>query len=400
MIRYCKKIDITDLDFIKSAIYECLDGKWRRNEVAEMLSRMNVLSIHDIRRAISLKQIEQLSECITRLAEYISYSIRRRRLDLPPITWTERLDGNSGKIRKIGTECILQQIYDYVAVNAIKDMCNAKIGYYQCACMPGRGQVFGKRAIEKWLKHDPKHTKYAIKADVKQCYNSIDHDVLLKFLHRDIKNDALLWLLEELIKTFGAGLSIGSYLSQYLCNYLLSYAYHYASERLAITKTRRGKEKRIRLIYHVLFYMDDVLLTGSNKRHLKQGFDMLSAFLRDELHLEFKDTWRLFRVQYIGSDNKPHGSIIDMMGYKITRTHTTVRRCIFLHTRRVITRAGKYITKHKNVPRRLCCAALSLFGWFKHCDSYHFIKMYGKICRRLRRIISNYDKERVKVCCK
>lgn len=395
MKSYCKDIDITDIEYIKAAIYECLDGKWRRTEVAELLASTGAMPIHDIRRAIALRRHkEDLTACIQALAIYIRYSINRRQLDLPPITWEERIDGNSGKTRKIGTECILQQIYDYIAVNGIKQMCNAKIGRYQCACMPGRGQVYGKRAIERWLKHDPEHTRYAVKADIKQCYNSIDHSILKSLLHRDIKNDALLWLLEQLIDTFGEGLSIGSYLSQYLCNYMLSYAYHYATEQLATQRKRRGIVQRMKLIFHTLFYMDDVFMTGSNKRHVLKGFKMLCGYLRDKLGLVFKGTWRLFRTEYKTADGVKHGDIIDMMGYKITRTHTTVRGCIYLHTRRVLAKAAEYLKHRQLVPRRICCAALSLSGWFKHCDSYNFIKEYGDLCRRLRRIISNYDKGR------
>ena len=48
-------------------------------------------------------------------------------------------------------------------------------------------------------------------------------------------------------------------------NYYLSYAYHYVTEMLYTE--RRGKRQN--LVHHALFYMDDIILLGSNKKHMR-----------------------------------------------------------------------------------------------------------------------------------
>ena len=87
----------------------------------------------------------------------------------------------------------------------------------------------------------------------------------MRFLRKQVKNDDLLYLVETLIASYKQGLSIGSYLSQWLCNYYLSFAYHYAQQKLFKVQKRRGQEKRTRLFYKIIFYMDDILILGPRK---------------------------------------------------------------------------------------------------------------------------------------
>lgn len=105
------------------------------------------------------------------------------------------------------------------------------------------------------------------------------------------------------------GLNIGSYLSQWLANYYLSAAWHYAEGSLsAVRRSRRrqGEEIRRRLVTHVLFYADDILLIGRSKRDLTIAVKRLRGFLRDRLHLEIHSTWN---VKHIGAESdRPYSS--------------------------------------------------------------------------------------------
>lgn len=94
-------------------------------------------------------------------------------------------------------------------------MWDCKIGYYQCASLPGRGQVYGKNMIERWIRSPETKNKciYVVKGDIKKCYPSVSIPIIKKLLKKDIKNDNLLYLIFTLIDSFDRGLSIGSYLS-------------------------------------------------------------------------------------------------------------------------------------------------------------------------------------------
>lgn len=243
--------------------------------------------------------------------------------------------------------------------------------------MPGRGQVYGKNAIERWIRKNPDKTRAGAKADVRHCYPSINTRKLMRFLRKQVKNDDLLYLVETLIASYKQGLSIGSYLSQWLCNYYLSFAYHYAQQKLFKVQKRRGQEKRTRLFYKIIFYMDDILILGPRKADVKKAMLMLIRFFREELGLEIKPNWKLFQVDYIGKDGKHHGDCIDMMGYKIYRDHTEVRRSIFLRARRAYLRLRKQVQRRIEIALDLAYRCISYYGWFKNSDSVHFKKKYG-----------------------
>ena len=108
--------------------------------------------------------------------------ITNRNIALTPIKYEKRIDKSNHKEREIGISSIKQQVFDYIAVNACKEMFLAKIGFYQCASLKGKGQLFGKRAIESWLRKDKSGTKYAYKCDIKKFYPSINHDNIRNFI--------------------------------------------------------------------------------------------------------------------------------------------------------------------------------------------------------------------------
>lgn len=380
MKRYCKNIEL-DAAWIKTSMEECLTDKWDRLEVAGFLAeyqdRKELLSKRAVHKIIQADKT-WAEPLIEKAAEKMAQEIKNKNVSFPAIHYSARYDGNSGKIREIGVESIKQQIYDYVAVNALKELFKRKIGKYQCASIPGRGQVYGKKTIERWIRKNPAKTRVGAKGDVHHCYPSINISKLIKMLKKQVKNEDLLYLVEILVRSYRKGLSIGSYLSQWLCNYYLSFAYHYAEQKLArVRKTKNGQKKRIRMISAVLFYMDDILILGSRKTDVKKAMQMLVKFFKEELDLEIKKNWKLFQVDYIGKDGKHHGDCIDMMGYKIYRDHTEVRRSIFLRARRSFLRLRKLIRAGKEIVLNLAYRCVSYFGWFKNSDSTNFKKKYG-----------------------
>lgn len=313
------------------------------------------------------------------IAESMYNDIYNKKIKLKPIHYQKRYDNTSGKIRKIGITSIEQQVFDYIAVYSCVDMFLSKIGYYQCASLKNKGQLFGKNAIEKWIKTNPKKTKWVLKMDIKKFYPSVNHDILKKFLARDIKNEDILYVLYTLIDTYEEGLCIGSFLSQYLANYYLSYAYHFISEQ--IYRVRRGKVNQ--LATHVLFYMDDMLVLGTSKHNLERVFKHTNKYINDVLNLSIKDNYRLYSLD----DDK----FIDMMGFKIYRSHTTIRRKTFLRLRSLYMR---YKDSTKPMSIDVARTMVSYYGWIKNSNSFKFKTKYKveRTLRRAKEVISSYDK--------
>ncbi len=397
MRRYCKEVAISDIKFIERCIWLWLKKKKSRTDVQRFLAQYSDgLTYRDVKEIIDNKDYDALDKIIQQIADDIRRRIQNRNLDLPPIYFKQRYDTCCRKWRTIGIEKPIHQIFDYIAVEACKELFNAKIGPYQMASIPGRGQEKGCKQIQKWIQTDPSGTRYYAKGDVKKCYPSIPHDKLKAKFARDIKNPELLWLICELIDAFPEGLSIGSYFSQYACNYYLSDAYHYACEQLSKVQKRRGKEIRIRLVTHVLFYMDDVLVFGASKKDLEKAMKLLTVYAKDHLGLTIKPDWKVIEMDYVGKDGKHHGRFIDMMGYRIYRDHITIRRTTFKRCRRSILRSGAKIKAGRPITPSMARRVVAYNGRLTHSDSRDFEKKYDvpRIMAICNRIVSENDKEK------
>lgn len=399
MKRYLKDFELS-FEFVKYSIYDCLNGstsghqRWTRHdtsmffgEYVEKLVAENNMVITSRRklekriREIANSDREKLYFIADYIAKEMYQEIKERRIKLEPIKYDDRYDPLSKKVRRIGIASMKQQCYDYIAVNAMKKMFDAKIGHYQCASLKNKGQLFGKDAVETWVRTNPKKCAWVFKADVKQFYPSVPHPTLKSFLRRDIKNNDVLYLAYTLIDTYEEGLCIGSYFCQYAANYYLSYAYHFVREKLY--SERRGK--RLNLVHHVLFYMDDILLLGSNKKHVKKAANELERYLNNTLGLKLKPTYQLFPL-----DSRP----IDMMGYKIYSYKTVVRKRIF-------DRANKVYVKMKNPKNEMSLGdaykVVSYYGYFKHTYSKKYSKKVklDKTVKKAKEVISNASKSSI-----
>lgn len=259
-----------------------------------------------------------------------------------------------------------------------------RIGEYQCAAIPGRGQIYGLKAIKKWLRNPS--IKYACKLDIRHCYESVDRGLLMKFLHRHVKNDALLWLIQTLIDMFDKGLSIGSYLSQYLCNLYLSDLYHEIAENMYKLRGKKRGCKRVNLVRHVLFYMDDILLLGTSAKDMNAAAKQVIAKAA-AMGMEIKSDWRVFRIADAKGDR---GSFIDMMGFRFYRKYTTIRSRVFLRLRRAFLRAKRRRTLSLRAAQR----CIAYFGFVLHTSSFtiaHRYKVY-KAIKKAKEVISRESK--------
>ena len=371
MKRLCKDVDITDRALISRAVYACLKNKYKRNDVTRYFSNVSGLQENQIRCIYYRYGKKALYPIVEIIISDLQKEIISGSIFFPRIWYRNKTDSSSGKVRRIGIQNIKQQLYDYIAVEGMRPILK-RIGEYQYASIPGRGTTKGKQVISRWIKN--RNMRYFVKLDVKKCFESIDHNLLVEFLEKHIKNEKLVWLIRTLINSFEKGLSIGSYLSQYLCNLYMSVLYHYIME--CLYKTRRGK--RISLIRHCIVYMDDILLIGSRKRDVEMAVKKIIQ-KADGMGLAIKDNWQIRSIDEIP---------IDMMGFKIYRTHVEIRGRIFLRVRRSFRRARKRLTF------RTAKKCISYYGYLKHTDSRKIQKKWkvNKIIKKCKEVIKNESK--------
>lgn len=205
------------------------------------------------------------------------------------------------------------------------------------ACIKGRGIHKALQALTKALRDVP-GTQYCLKIDIKKFYPSIDHAIMKAQLRRKIKDNDLLWLLDDIIDS-APGLPIGNYLSQTLSNFYLSPFDHWIKE-----------QKRVPYYFR---YADDIVILADSKKKLHQLLAEIRTYLAENLNLKINRNYQVFPVESRG---------IDFLGYVSYHNYIRIRPSIKK-------RFAKKVAKGCRLP-----VIASYYGWAKHANSNHLLK--------------------------
>ncbi len=204
------------------------------------------------------------------------------------------------------------------------------------SCIKGKGIHAALRSVKKALL-DIEGTKYCLKLDIKKFYPSVNHEILKQLLRRKIKDNNLLWLLDEIIDS-AEGLPIGNYLSQYLANFYFTYFDHWIKEQ--------------KCVKYYFRYADDLVILSPSKPCLHELLSEIRNYLTENLQLTIKGNYQVFPVD---------ARSIDFVGYRFFHTHILLRKSIKQNFARMIARR-----KNKK-------SIASYNGWAKHCSSINLL---------------------------
>ena len=404
MKTYCKpkSVNIDDAVFNAPAVRRCFRGKLRRSDFRGMLIRMGGITNKEIAEERAAGKCEKIIAAENRVAKVLTEEyIKKRDLRLKPIRQFKREDGLTHKTRDICQESPEQQLMEYIAVNALHDLFKAKLLPCQYGSIPGRGQVGGKRKIERILRRKYRGRIDAVKGDIKKAYPSVTVDCVMRLLRRDIgKNKVLLWFIEALMSNYpGAHLCIGGYLPSWLFNYVMSYVLRYMMSCEAV---RRGKPHK--LVLTTVCYADDFTIFGYFS-NLKKVMKMTSRWSEATLGLHMKPAWQIYRLasfeeekaqqekRKTGSKKRTPG--VDMMGFVVYRTYSIIRGRVFRRMHRQLLRAAQELKTLGYVPLWRAVKLMSYKGWLKYSNSEAYRKRHdiAKILRRAARSVSKCSRK-------
>jgi len=219
--------------------------------------------------------------------------------------------------------------------------------HWSCASIPNRGGARATNKIKRILRRDPKRTKYVCKFDIRKFYPSISHKKLIWALARKIKDKRFLRLVYEVLETHQKGLAIGYFVCQWLANFYLE-----PLDRFILTLPG---------VKYMIRYMDDVVMFGPNKKQLHKARRAIESFMSEQLGLRMKENWQVFPIS---------SRMLDFVGFRFDRDHTTLRRRNFLRFTRQCRKAEKRIMQGKQISFKLAAGLLSRAGQLKHCNSH------------------------------
>lgn len=203
------------------------------------------------------------------------------------------------------------------------------------SCIKNKGVHAVLRATKEALQ-DGSGTTYCLKLDVKKFYPTVNHEILKQLLRKKLKDNDLLWLLDEIIDS-AEGLPIGNYLSQYFANFYLTYFDHWIKEEL-----------RVKYYFR---YADDMVILSDSKAYLHQVLFQIKNYLLLKLKLIVKSNYQVFPVK---------ARSIDFVGYRFYHTHVGLRKSIKKSFARAVSK------KNSKDPIAYRASIASYKGWTKH----------------------------------
>ena len=295
-----------------------------------------------------------------------------------------------GKMRNLYIPTLEDHCIHHMLMQAVLPAFMKGMHPFSCGSVPNMGIKGVNHSVKRWLRTDKDNCKYFVKLDIRHFFDSIRADDLKRVIRRYIKNERILWGLDQIIDSAPVACPIGYYPSPWFANLLLQDLDWMIEQKLF--KFRR--EKRIKYVKHYVRYMDDMLLIGTSKTDLYKAINIIKKYLKDNFDLDVKNSWEIKRVAVFKSEKLQKGTYwIDMCGYKFCSKCTILRNGIFLALTRMVRKIKKkgYATYHEML------SVISRVGWSKMANNVNLLTKYVKPyvdVNKLRRNISNVDKKR------
>ncbi len=216
------------------------------------------------------------------------------------------------KRRTIKAAPFSDRVVHHALCNVIEPIFERSFIFDSYACRKGKGTHAAVRRLEKYI-HTLRHTaadgaSYCLKCDISKYFDSIDHDVLRSLIRKKIRDENVLWLCDVIIASNAPGIPIGNLTSQLFANIYLNELDYFV--------------KRVLHERYYIRYMDDFLILGNDKKHLREDKERIGIFLSERLRLQLHPK---------KAEIFPCAHGIDFLGYvvrdgrRLLRT-TTVRR--------------------------------------------------------------------------
>lgn len=344
---------------VRVAIHDAASHKHKRRDVCRVLNNED---------AYIDRVLEMWNEHLYNPSPYVGHKTR---------------DGAKNKEREIAKpKFCFDQIMAHMVVGQLKPIVLKSLYHHVYGSLEGRGQLQVKKTIEKWIRNDPKGTKYIGQGDVRHFYPSVDQDILAEKLRKKIKDEDFLIECNKFVYHADSGLALGDPTSVWYGHFYLSDFDHYV-------ETLDG-------VSHYLRLMDDFIITGSNKKKIHRAMENIKAYMKKELHLELKYNHQVFLFDTIDRNGNRKGRFLDIDGFRFYRDKTILRKNIMIHATRKAARIAEKECASVHDARQM----MSHLARLKTCDTYNVYERFMKGIikpQKLRKTISSYDrKERVK----
>jgi len=229
------------------------------------------------------------------------------------------------KKRHIKAAPFRDRVVHHALCNIIEPIFDKGFIYSSYACRKNKGTHRAIKRLEKLRRScfNCKASKgkiYCLQCDISKYFVSIDHQILLKLIEKNIVDKKVLWLVREILRSSeespGKGIPLGNLTSQLFANIYLNELDQFVKHKL--------REK-----YYVR-YMDDFLILNFEKRILHSVKIEIRNFLEEKLILEMHpkkvNIFSVEKNQLVLPYDFSYKQSISFLGYRIFGTHRLLRK--------------------------------------------------------------------------
>lgn len=385
---HSKRYKKLTLELCEQAVKECFARKWRRNDVLTFIEKYAGILRADIKIDDLAGNWTHKTEAIKAIGlalygiieDIVEYGIEPD--DMEEVTIRQRPDGMTGKIRDIALLCIMHQLLGHAEKLMIEPLINARLLPTQHASIPYRGQTLLKDQVRRYLLKEAMGIRYVRKTDVVHAYATTQYSVCIDLVKKEIPTARhAIKLLEYLGRAAPGGhLIIGGYLDAWLFNLAMSYAIRY----LYTTGTTR-REKKIPYIIRCDTFMDDFALLSASVKGEIRAAKALEKWMEKSQGLKIKETTGIIKLLSVEEEQRRRSldtpgkrgvPMLDMAGYRISRTHVTIRRRVFKRARRQLMRGYKELLRDGTLRVERAQKIISYYSYIDQSNSHRLKEKY------------------------
>lgn len=148
---------------------------------------------------------------------------------------------------------------------------------YSCRKNKGTHKAIQRfRTFSNKVSKNNTRTVWVLKGDIRKFFASIDQNILIEIIKKYIRDDDVISLLSEIIKSFhstkeGVGLPLGNLTSQLLVNIYLNEFDQFIKHKLKVK--------------YYIRYADDFVIMSDDKEWIEYILSQISNFLEEQLRL-------------------------------------------------------------------------------------------------------------------
>jgi retron-type reverse transcriptase len=289
------------------------------------------------------------------------------------------------KTRRISASHFRDRVVHHALCNIIEPILSKNFIYDSFANQKGKGTHLAIMRFEQFLRkirvqnavlrgggqHKLFHKEfsygYALKADVRHYFDTVDHETLLKIIEHKIKDKNTLWLIKTILKNHkteiaGKGMPIGNLTSQFFANVYLNELDQFIKHQL--------------MVKCYLRYVDDFVILHRNRRILEKWKVAIDIFLRDILKIELHPD----KTRIINLENG-----MTLLGFRVFYYYRLLKKS---NAKRILKRLERFRQLYNNGRMKREDVIQSFEGWFAYAEFANTYNFRRKITKEFSDLLS------------